>query len=187
MKFIITLMVFILPAMSQAQKINVFEVRKNLQLSNTDPVYKDYYVSAGFAEGIQKGMVINVVRRLPIHDGLKNQSQGELVMTIARIQIFHVQKNISVGRMYRATTARTRPIADFNAIMIGDELDMTSAAMPVKRKSKKAKVSKKSRDRRVEPLSPVFRFSGKPKPTQARAPAVRVGGEMTAINPPSLQ
>ena len=137
------LFILLLPLHSFAEKASIFEVRKNLRLSNDEPSYKDYYINAGLGQGLKAGMIVTVVRRIPIHDNLKNQSQGDLAMNIAQVRVIHAQKNFSVARFYEGTTAKERPIAEFKSIMIGDELDMDSIMEPVKRskRSKRAAIS----------------------------------------------
>lgn len=193
---LIALPLLLSPLSSQAQKVTIFEVRKDLKLADDDPTFKDYYINAGFDEGLREGTVLDVVRRIPIHDSLKNQAQGDLVLVIAKVKVMHVQKNISVARLYSTTTARQRPVADFNAIMIGDELDLSSAMVPVKSKEKEAAGAAAPKPAPVEPaavqLAPQEKTERQPakeaavRPTHAQAP-VPVGGEVTAGDPPSLK
>lgn len=126
-----------------ADSANIFEVRKNLKLSNDEPDFKDYYIGAGNKNGLKKGMVVDVIRKMPLHDNLINQSQGDLVMTIAQVKLIHVQGNISVARLFKGSSATERPVANFRSIMVGDEINLKSARF-VKRKAaaKKAVVKK---------------------------------------------
>ncbi|MDZ4660900.1 MAG: hypothetical protein SGJ18_04700 [Pseudomonadota bacterium] len=129
-----------------ASEVSVFEVQKNIPLTSEDIVYKDYYVTGGSQQGLQKGMVITVVRNLPVHDTLKNKSQGLLTNPVARIQIIHVENEFSVGRLYSSIDRVGLPILEFEGIMVGDFLDMGSALVP----GKKAKREEPQEDPKVD-------------------------------------
>ena len=123
----------LLGPLALANEVSVFEVQKNIPLTPEEIVYKDYYVTGGAQQGLQKGMIITVVRNLPVHDTLKNKSQGLLTNPVARIQIIHVENNFSVGRLYAAIDREGLPVLEFEGIMVGDILDMGSALVPGKK------------------------------------------------------
>jgi len=126
------------PAWAQ-DSISIFDVRKTLPLEPDEPVYHDYYVNAGSAAGIKKDMFVSVVRRTPIHDPVKNKAQATLSFEIAKVQIIHVEPMMSVARLATQYESNDRPVMEFEAVMIGDALDLKTASMqapkPVKRRS----------------------------------------------------
>lgn len=134
---------------------SVFEVRKSLPLTNDEPVYKDYYLSAGAREGLKVGMLIDVVRAVPLHDHNKNQARGSLQLTIAKLKIIHVQRDLSVARLYSTASAKNQPVPDYSSIMIGDQIDIQSAAYPVRQKKKRNVSSVKKRTKMQRTAEPV--------------------------------
>lgn len=140
---IITLATLIFSPSLFANDVTVFEVQKNIPLTSDEIALKDYYVSGGSQQGVQKGMVITVVRKVPIHDNLKNKSQGFLTNPIARLQVIHVENEFSIGRLYAGIDRDNLPVLDFEGIMVGDILDMGTALIP----SKKAKRDDKDEKR----------------------------------------
>ena len=175
---------------SYGQKVSIFEVRKDLRLANDEPIFKDYYINGGFEDGLRTGLVIDVIRRIPIHDSLKNQSQGDLVLAIAKVRITHVQKNLSVARIYSSTSPKDRPIADFNAVMVGDEIDLSSAMMPVKVETKEKSAATPVPTLPPQPVVVLAPAEKEPATIKAAAaaaakPPVAVGGEVTANKVPA--
>jgi hypothetical protein len=120
------ILLLILP-MSAWADLTIFDVRKNLAMSNTDPVYRDYIINGGSESGLSVGMLVNVQRRLPLYDSYQNRSAGDLHLKVARIKIIHVQKGLAVARLQSEFTREATPILEDNFIMVGDQIDLSSA------------------------------------------------------------
>jgi hypothetical protein len=125
-------------AFANEDRFTIFEVRKKLQMANDEPVLKDYYISAGAEAGLKPQMIIDVKRRIPVHDGFKNQSRGDLVITVGKVQVIHVEQGLAVARLFSETSPGQRPITGFETVMIGDFLDISTAAMMVPKAKRKS-------------------------------------------------
>ena len=122
-----------------AQKVTVFDVKKNLKLTEDEKTYRDYYINAGEEEGLRAGMIVTVERSQSTYDHHQNMSPGELRVAVGKLKIIHVQKGLSVGRLHSRFSSDHRPMLNYNYIMIGDHLDLSTAYMDRKRKVKKQK------------------------------------------------
>ncbi len=138
---------------ASASDIMIFEVHKNIPLNNDEIVYKDFYINGGATEGIKKGMVLTVHRKSPIHDNLKNKSQGFLLNAMGRIQIIHVEQEFSIARLFSVQERDNAPIADLDGVMVGDFVDLATAhelkenmEKPSKKVSKREEKSEGERD-----------------------------------------
>lgn len=120
------IMVLWIPWMAKAD-LTIFDVRKNLAMSDTDKVYRDFYINGGSESGLTSGMVITVQRRQPLYDSYQNRSAGDLSLKVAKIKIIHVQKGLAVARLHSEFTRENAPILEDNFIMVGDQLDLGSA------------------------------------------------------------
>lgn len=116
-------------------ELTIFDVRKNLAMSDTDKVYRDFYVNGGSESGIAVGMIVTVQRRMPLYDTYQNRSAGDLDLKVAKIKIIHVQKGLSVARLYSEYSRDNSPLLEDNFIMVGDRLDLATA---IQEKSEKA-------------------------------------------------
>lgn len=125
-KMILVFMFLVSHAM--AQDLTIFDVRKNLPMSDADKIYRDFYINGGSEAGLSAGMVITVERRLPLYDNYQNRSAGDLQLKVAKIKIIHVQKGLSVARLFSEFTRENAPLLEDNFIMIGDRLDLASAS-----------------------------------------------------------
>lgn len=128
-------------AYAEEDIVSIFDVRKNLPLEPTETVYRDFYLNAGPESGLKKGMFVTVVRRLPIHDPLQNKAQATLTVEVAKVQIVHVERNISVARLVDDVGTAFRPILEFEGIMIGDILDLTTVSMDGPKKKTQRKTA----------------------------------------------
>ena len=118
--------VFLAPLTAYAD-LTIFDVRRTLRMSNTDPVYHDYYINGGREAGLTTGMIITVTRKLPLYDNYQNHSAGDLNLKVAKVKIIHVQKGLAVARLQSEFTRENAPLLEDPFIMVGDELDLSTA------------------------------------------------------------
>lgn len=139
-RFLVGLCLFGLsvPALADDSKYVIFEVRKKLQMSNDEPVLKDYYIGSGTEAGLKSNMIIDVKRKIPVHDAFKNESRGDLVVTVGKVKVIHAGVGISVARIFKETSASARPITGFETVMVGDFLDIKTAAVLAPKRKRKA-------------------------------------------------
>lgn len=109
-----------------AQEAVVIEVRKNTNLSKKEKVFKNFFINGGLDLGLQAGTHVDVVRRLPVHDPLKNASIGDLRVKVGTLEIIHAEGKISVARLVGVDSMAQRPLLDYEAVMVGDRLDLSS-------------------------------------------------------------
>lgn len=107
--------------------LTIFDVRRNLPMSDQEKVYRDFYINGGSESGLSVGMVLTVQRRLPLYDSYQNRSAGDLDLKVAKLKIIHVQKGLAVGRLHTEFTRENAPLLEDNFVMVGDSLDLTSA------------------------------------------------------------
>jgi len=131
-----------------ATELTIFDVRKNLPMSDTEKVFRDFYINGGSEAGLASGMIITVERRLPLYDNYQNRSAGDLQLKVAKIKIIHVQKGLSVARIFSEFTREAAPLLEDNFIMVGDRLDLNSATS--EKDSKKAEAAE---GRQTEPVA----------------------------------
>lgn len=102
----------------------IFDVRKSLPMEPTDPSYHDFYINAGTEAGFKKGQYLPVQRAIPVHDPVQNKQQGILTVPVGKILVIHVERNITVARLASELGDDERPTLEYEAIMIGDRIDM---------------------------------------------------------------
>lgn len=116
----------------------VIEVRKNIALSKNEKIYKNYFINGGANFGLGKGAIVDVLRRLPIHDPLKNASIGDLRVKVGELEIIHSEDKLSIARQVIQESPENRPILDYEAVMVGDRLDLKTLRQPHKEEKKVA-------------------------------------------------
>ncbi len=121
----------------------IFDVRRSLPLEPNEPVFHDFYINAGPEAGFRKGMYVTVVRLVPVHDPVQNKQQATLSINVAKLQVIHVERNITVARLQSEFTDEERPTLEFESVMIGDRIDPASMTMeaPAAKKKKSAKAA----------------------------------------------
>lgn len=127
LSWILALVTVITVAPARAQEVTVFDVRKNLPMSDDEPVYRDFYINAGSNAGIKSGMIITVIRKRALYDPYQNNNPSDLSVPVGELKVIHVQKDMSVARLHRTFDRDNMPILEFNFILVGDRLDLGTA------------------------------------------------------------
>lgn len=152
----LTLMFICVSDLALAETALIFDVKKNLPLDADEEVFHDYYINAGLEVGFKKGTYVTVVRPVPVHDPVQNKQQGTMNVVIGQLHVIHVEKNLAVGRVFSETNESERPTVEFEAVMIGDRVDLDSitARSPGEERGKRATLKgKRSAKSETEPAS----------------------------------
>ncbi len=102
----------------------IFDIKKNLPLNDEEPVRYDYYTSIGRDQGVEKGAVLTVYRRVPVMDIYKNQSHDDMLIPVAKIQIIYSERTMSVGRVVKTADPEKIPVLEYSKIMAGDRVEI---------------------------------------------------------------
>lgn len=106
-----------------AQDMSVVEVKRNITLSDDDPVYKDYYINAGDGSALRKNLVVNVKRKVTIKDN-GSKTIGDFETVVGQLKIIHVGNKVSVAREFKLTPRDEEPMLDQIGVMMGDKVDL---------------------------------------------------------------
>ncbi len=117
----------------------IFDVRKSLPMEPTDPTFHDFYINAGVEVGFKKGQYLPVSRALPVHDPVQNKQQGILTVPVGKVLVIHVERNMAVARLASELGDDERPTLEYEAIMIGDRVDMRGISTEAPKSTKKKK------------------------------------------------
>jgi hypothetical protein len=128
-KSVFILAQFFVTTPTLAKEITVFDIRRAVSLENNQEMPKDFYINAGLETGLKPGMVITVNRRQTLYDPFQSKSPGDLVVPVGKLRVIHAQENIAVARMVEILGRENLPGLEFDAIMVGDRLDMSTAKM----------------------------------------------------------
>ena len=164
-------------AQSLTSAPQIFDVRISLPLEPEEEAYHDFYINAGPEAGFKKGMFVTVVRLVPVHDPVQNKQQATLTVDVARLQVIHVERNITVARLDSEFTDEERPTLEFESVMIGDRIDPASLTMdsPKKKQKIKKKVAAEDIPRPIETAR------DEAKSVEPSATSVAVAAAMKAV------
>lgn len=138
MRFLCLVLFILTPIYSWAGP-TIIGVRQNIAMSESDTVYRDFYISGGSEQGLKKGMILTVQRQVPLYDSFQNRSAGDLKLNVAKLKVILVQKDLSVARLYSEIPRMDSPLLDNDFIMVGDQVDLSSATYDKKAEAPTAK------------------------------------------------
>lgn len=129
---VLTFIVLTLPLAVFADDLQIVDVRRNIPLSDSDPVYKDFYITA--APGLKKNLVVNVMRKWAVRDSLGSQTLGEIYAPVGQLKIIGVYGKIAVAREYKLIDRDDEPMLEQIGIMTGDHVVLEGAFTDSKKK-----------------------------------------------------
>lgn len=116
-----------------ADAVEVVDVRRNIQLADTDPIYKDFYLNASDSSGLKKNLVVKATRKITV----KNQGAkviGTFKTTVGLLKIIQVDGGVAIARLFELTPREEHPMLEQTGIMIGDQIDMDGSFIDNKKK-----------------------------------------------------
>lgn len=116
-----------------ADAIEVVDVRRNIQLADTDPIYKDFYLNASDSSGLKKNLIVKATRKITV----KNQGSkviGTFKTTVGLLKIIQVDGGVAIARLFELTPREEHPMLEQTGIMIGDQIDMDGSFIDNKKK-----------------------------------------------------
>lgn len=125
-----------------AKDVYIFDAKRQLSLNPGEIKPKDFYINAGTESGLKPNVIVTVSRRQSLYDPYQNKAAGDILVPVAEIRILYSQDGLSVARLEKMFDRGFLPALEFDGIMVGDRLDLSSA------KSRKSAA--------VQPQAPVY-------------------------------
>jgi hypothetical protein len=100
---------------------NVYQVYRAIDLGTTDEAPpKDIFISMGSEQGVKKGSVLDVYRKISSFDNLTQKHMGDHMIPVGKIKIIHVDGKTAIARADRFVSVDQEPALLPQAVMIGD-------------------------------------------------------------------
>lgn len=116
----------------EKKEVQIFEVRKLLQLTSKDPIIRDYYVNAGQEMGLKEGAFVAIYRKTPLADPYKQQTQAHVELPVGVMKIIYSDRTMAIGRVSALRSAKDSPVLDGEGFMVGDRVDLGSLSFDKK-------------------------------------------------------
>lgn len=110
----------------KAANLEIVDVKRNIPLSETEPVYKDYYIKISSRSDLKKNQVVKATRKIEVKDA-SLKTVGHFVTTVALVKIIQVSDTIAVAREFKLWPRTDEPMLEQIGIMVGDVIDTTDS------------------------------------------------------------
>lgn len=130
-RILLSILLFLLQIHSFSKaEIQVIQVKRNITLSDDEPVYKDYYLSGGSKNGLRVNLVVPVLRWINLRENNQSQDQSlKIIEPVAWLKIIYVQDQLAVARLYESANYMNQPILEQPGIMMGDLIQLENSFM----------------------------------------------------------
>lgn len=118
------LILFLIFSKAVAEDTLVVNVRRNITLSDEDPVYKDFYINAGASSGFKKGQTLMASRKVSVRDSSGSSSVGDMLIPVGELKVIAVYEKVTVAREAKLFDRKDLPMLEQKAIMTGDLIDI---------------------------------------------------------------
>lgn len=120
----------ILPYFSAKAEVQVIQVRRNIPLSDDEPIYKDYYLSGGIKSGLRVNLVVPILRWVNLRENNQAQDQSlKIQEPVGWLKVIFAQDQLAVARLYEGPDAAISPVLEQPGIMMGDIVDLEHTFM----------------------------------------------------------
>lgn len=173
---------------AQSNELSIVDVRRNIALSEEEPVYKDFYINGGEDAGLKKNLVITAFRKINVRDASGSSSFGEIEIPVGQVRVVAVYAKVAVAREYKLLSRDENPMLEQTGIMTGDKIDLKGSFIDNKiGKSKKevaaqapTSASAASVEVQVQlSAPPVATTATNPSPTPTTTPVPATAAAMT--------
>jgi hypothetical protein len=104
-----------------AAESTVYEVYRGVDLGESDrPPPKDIFINMGSNQGVKKGTMLDVYRKITSFDELTQKLAGDHMIPIGRVKVIHSDEKTSIARLDKFVSLDQEPALVPQAIMIGD-------------------------------------------------------------------
>lgn len=112
-------------------EIQVIQVKRNIPLSDQEPVYKDYYLSGGLKSGLRVNLVVPVFRWINLRENTQAQDQSmKILEPVGWLKVIFTQDQLAVARLYASSDFSEQPVLDLPGIMMGDVISLENSYIP---------------------------------------------------------
>ena len=123
MKFLFATLLFLSASTVFADEPRVIDVRRNITLSDSDKIYKDFYINAG-SDHFKKGQTLTASRKLNVRDSSGSTNIGEISVPIGELKIIAVYDKVTVARLVKLLDREELPMIEQSGVMTGDLVDL---------------------------------------------------------------
>jgi hypothetical protein len=140
---IIFFILFVIQVFANAEELSVVEVKRNIPLSDDEPVYKDFAISGGTSSGLKKNLVVFAKRKVSIKDP-SAKTIGEIETNVAQLKVIYADSKMAIAREYKLVSRDEEPMLEQIGVMTGDRIDLAGSFIDTKPLVYKKKVREPS-------------------------------------------
>jgi hypothetical protein len=153
-----------------SEELSVVEVRRNVPLSDEEPVYQDYYINSGTNDGLKVNLVVSAVRKISVRDASGTQTYGDMLVPVGQLKVIYAGEKFAVAREVKLFSRDDQPMLEQIGIMIGDKIDTKGAFTDTHKMSGRKPPKLKEASHATSEVAPAVAAATTPAPV-APAPA----------------
>lgn len=125
-RFLISLLAGIgLASKAFADEPRIIDVRRNIPLADSDPIYRDIYIKME-PGALKRDQIVTAVRKISVRETTGVNPLGELSIPVGTLKIIYVENNLAVARETKLLSRDTLPMLEQIGLMSGDVIEAKS-------------------------------------------------------------
>jgi hypothetical protein len=118
-------LLFLLPLTASAE-YQVFGVKTDFLLEETQTKYRDVYVNIGTTQGVKIGSMLDVFRVITPVDEVNQRSARNISFKFAKLKVIHADSDSAVARVTQFLPMEKTPISSYTNVVVGDRVDIAT-------------------------------------------------------------
>ena len=116
----------LLPITVFAGRFEVFSVRSDFPMMDSQAMFRDIYINMGTNQGIKVGSKLSAYRTTTTIDEINQKTGRNISFKIANLQVIHADTDITVARVIDFLPPEKTPIATYTNVMVGDQVEVSA-------------------------------------------------------------
>lgn len=134
----ITFIALAIASAAAAASLEIVDVKRNIPLAETDPVYKDFYIKVSGKGDLKKNQVVKATRKITVKD-TSLKAVGDFTTVIGFLKIVQVSDTIAVGREFKLIPRSDEAMIEQIGFMVGDEIDTSESFTDISKPGEKSR------------------------------------------------
>ncbi len=119
------LLIFLFPLTTFAE-FQVFGVKSDFLLDESQPKYRDVYVNIGTTQGVKVGSMLDVFRVITPVDEINQRSAKNVSFKFAKMKIIHADSDSAVARVTQFYPPENTPLSAYTNVIVGDRVEIAN-------------------------------------------------------------
>ncbi len=116
--------IYLITAEIFAETYSIYTISHSLPMNNSETVKKGYFINIGTQQGISKGTLLKVFRKISITNTADSNKRYDQNVPIGELEVYHSDETSSIAKIKEFYIKENDPLQEISGFMIGDNVEV---------------------------------------------------------------